>query len=334
MPTIDPVDRSWSAFLLLDYEWFPTIEGPLRTALSEFAEAAFLYDREAGFSNIVEFRRYRRGAEHLQQDIDANRHLVAYATEDDGVGGERRGARDIVAYLSITDVDETGCGAAILVVAPQFRSHGVATLLAERLAVEAPDPRNWFDTGLTRLAFEAAGPHPAAQRLARRMNVPVAAERSLLIRALRGPVARPELFNGPTVAVEANEQDPDWPEQRREHTYELLRKHPQFARALKIARRRYWLPDRPSAQAIVRYSLFEDARVSRLAFLEFTGDLATAPDAAIGALIDAVASDLWAAGVEAVLASIDGGDEALAQAIRQRYFQHDQTDLTYIVDLE
>lgn len=333
MPTINPVDRSGSAFLLLDYEWLPRIEGPLRTALSEFAETAFLYDQEAGFSNIVEFRRDHSDAEPRQQDIDTNRHLVAYATEDDGAGEERRGARDIVAYLSITGVDENGCGAAILVVAPQFRSRGIATLLAERLAAEAPDPFNWFGTGLTRLAFEAAGPHPAAQRLARRMNVLVAGERSLLIRSLRGPVARPELFNGPTVTVEADEQDPDRPEQRHEHTYELLKKHPQFARAVKVVRRRYWLPDGPLVEAIVRYSVFEDARVSRLAFIEFTGQIATAPDAAIGALIDAAAGDLWTAGVKAVLASIDGGNEALVQATRKRYFQHDQTDLTYIVDL-
>jgi mycothiol synthase len=231
-------------------------------------------------------------------------------------------------------VDENGCGAAVLVVAPRFRSRGIATLLAERLAVESSEPLNWFCTGLKSLSLESAGPHPAAQRLAARMKVPIAAERSLLVRSLRAPVGRPELFGGPTVVVEVDELEPDQPDPRQEHTADLLSKHPQFATAVKVVRRRYSLPNDRSAEAIVRHSVFAEDKVSRLAFVEFVGDLEGASDTAIGAVIDAAASDLWAAGVKALLASVDARHESVVRAAQRRYFVHDQTDLTYVVELD
>ncbi|MGC4934784.1 GNAT family N-acetyltransferase [Gordonia sp. DT30] len=312
---------STDPYLIVEYEWLRFVDADLRKLLADFAESAFIYDREAGFTQISEFR--RGGTEDGR---GLNRHLVVSVTERDK---ERR----IVGYLSIVHVED-GVGTAILVIDPEYRSRGIATLLAEKLQVESPNPADWFDTGLSGLQFAAAGPHPAAERLARRMGVPVVDQRWLLIRSLRGPVAHPALFGGARVDVSESDEDPDVSGPR-EHTRVLLEDHPQFARAEKIVRREYSVTDDKPLSAIVRYSLFADGVPSRLAFIEFgRSSLAEAREPAIEALIDAATSDLWSAGVKAVLASVDPNDGVVVRTTRRRYFQHDQTDLTFGIDVK
>lgn len=144
---------------MIGYRWYESLRADQLQDVEDLLAEAVEYDAEAGFSTATPARDGAGVVRHL---------LVTIAPP-----GERGSAHldrlpdvPLVAYLRLDVVDgvaETQC-----VVRPAFRSHGIATLLAELLDEE---PQGWRSVpGLRRLAAWSHGAHPAADRMARRFG--------------------------------------------------------------------------------------------------------------------------------------------------------------------
>lgn len=140
---------------------------------------AWEYDEEAGFTRIPE--------PLVRQPSDgrlAVRHVVIRGKLDDltwtGVGG------DLLAYVHLT-VDD-GSGMARVLVHPDFRSRGVATLTLETVGLGI-GKAGWLDSGAETVRGWAYGHHPAAERLARRFDLLQLSRTWLQVRRLTGPHA-------------------------------------------------------------------------------------------------------------------------------------------------
>jgi mycothiol synthase len=145
----------------------------------ELTQVAWDYDEQAGFTRITEA---------MARQVDgaglAVRHIIARGSLDDpdwdGEGGK------LIAYVQLA-VDN-GQGAARVIVHPDFRSRGVATMLVETIGLDTGS-QGWLDSGARSVAAWAWGHHPAAQRLARRFGLTELARTWLLLRHLTGPFA-------------------------------------------------------------------------------------------------------------------------------------------------
>ncbi|GAB3141455.1 hypothetical protein GCM10027258_24120 [Amycolatopsis stemonae] len=144
---------------MIGYRWRESLDDEEARQVEELLDAAIDFDAEAGFSTALPVAR----------STGATRHVVVTIAPR----GERGSAEldklpdvAIVAYLRLELSGEDG--EIQFVVRPEFRSHGVATLLAELLD-ERPD--GWAAVpGLRRVHAWAHGNHPAAERLARRLG--------------------------------------------------------------------------------------------------------------------------------------------------------------------
>ena len=322
-------DRAERPYLLIDYEWRSELDADLREQVSRFAAEAADFDAEAGFTRISEFRRPTPAA----RTDDRPRRLLVYVDED-------AQTRTLAAYLSIEHVDDDGNAEAALVVAPAYRSLGIATLLAETLIADGGG-EDWFGTGVRRLALTAAGPHPASERLANRFGVAQERERWEFARRLREPVGHPEMFDGPRIADSSRDEPTNLNAvQVGEMTYgaaldAATPQDPASDQAPTIRRGSYRLAemqDRPTAELITRVNVRTD-RPSYLGFVEFVGAVEHVDESDLEALIEAGLSDLWAVGVRSVFAFVDPKHEALVKVLRRTYFVHDQTNTTYLVDV-
>gem|GEM_PF-2559741 len=306
------------SYVLIDYEWHAEVTGELRAELRDFAAEARTYDAEAGFTMV--------------RDLDGPpgpasgppRRLVVRCVggEDDAAPGR------LAAYLSVGEVNERGVGVAVLVVAPDLRSRGIATLLVERLARESVTS-DWFGTGLTGLRALADGAHPAAGRLARRFDFPVISETWLLLRMLRGPAA-------PTAVQQQlqvhTSQTVTGAEIRAGVPVESAAVDPAVGR--KLVKRAYRLGDGSTEPHLVtRHSIAADGVADQMARLTYGTSAASLLSADVELLIDAATADLQVAGARAVLAEVDPAADAVVRASRRTYFQHDQSNLTYSVSL-
>ncbi len=305
-------------YLLIEYEWFPEVVGGLRETLREFARRAAAHDAEAGFTALG-----RLDGPPGPVDGPA-RYLVVRGIGD----GDRAAPGEIVALLAITDVDDLGVGEVSLVVAPEHRARGVATLLIERLSAEAAgDDR--FGTGLTGIRAVADGAHPAAGRIAARFGFGLVAETWTLLRMVRGHAAGPEAsWDGEIEVVE------------RRTAAELRAGVPvpvpgEVTEGVRTLSERVYRPHGGDAGATVtiRHGADGAGRPDQLARLGFGGGAALLSGEIIDILIEKAVGDLRAAGAGAVLAEVDPREQAVVRACRRRYFQHDQSNLVYAVPL-
>jgi mycothiol synthase len=164
---------------MLQHQILTALDGDdLRDVLA-LAKTAWKYDEQAGFTRITEAM-----ARQVGSDGRAVRHVIARGSLDDpewdGEGGE------LIAYVNL--VVDDGQGAARVVVHPDFRSRGVATMLVETIGLDT-DGQGWLDSGATSVMAWAWGHHPAAQRLARRFGLTELARTWQLQRHLTGPFA-------------------------------------------------------------------------------------------------------------------------------------------------
>lgn len=306
------------SYVLIDYEWYAEVTGDLREELRDFAGKAASYDEEAGFTRA--------------RDLDgppgpANgppRRLVVRCVsgEDDTTPGR------LAAYLSVGDVDERGVGDAVLVVAPELRSRGIATLLVERLSRESPTS-DWFGTGLTRLRALADGAHPAAGRLARRFDFPTVGETWLLLRMLRGPGATTAVQQQPGVHTS---QTVTGAEIRAGVPVQSAAVDPAVGRQL--VERAYRLGGGSTEPHLVtRHSIAADGVPDQMARMTYGTSASSLSSDDVELLIDAATADLQVAGARSVLAEVDPTADAIVRASRRTYFQHDQSNLSYSVSL-
>ncbi|GAA2736665.1 GNAT family N-acetyltransferase [Actinocorallia aurantiaca] len=305
-------------YLLIEHAWFPEVTGGPREALREFARRARAHDAEAGFTAIGDLDGPPGPAD------GPARYLVVREIRDD----ERAGQGEIVALLSITGVDDLGVGEAALVVAPEHRSRGIATLLIERLRAEdAGDDR--FGTGLTGIRAVADGAHPAAGRIAARFGFEPVAETWVLLRMVRGH--RADLTGAGSREIEVVET----------RTLAELRAGVPVpvpgdpAEGLRTLSERVYRPRGGGlgATVTVRHGADGSGRPDQLARLGFGPGAGSLSDEEIDIVIETTLGDLRAAGAGAVLAEIDPRDQAVVRACRRRYFQHDQSNLIYAVPL-
>ncbi|GAA3528067.1 GNAT family N-acetyltransferase [Nocardioides daeguensis] len=146
---------------MIELAWFDALDAERQAAVEDMLALAVEYDAEAGFST----------ARPSAPGVGSVRHLVVTIAP---VGQRGSGALDalpdvpLVAYLRLDLVD--GVGDVQLVVRPEFRSHGIATLMAELLA----GPDGWSALpGLREVRSWSHGAHPAAERMARRFGARV-----------------------------------------------------------------------------------------------------------------------------------------------------------------
>lgn len=122
------------------------------------AEAA-AYDEEAGFSTV-----------DLRSDSDGHTEVFGVLTRlTPGMHG--RTDTPLVAYLRLA-VDRAGGAVAQMVVRPEFRSLGIATLTLETLSTR--EGAGWAGTGAVSISCWARGDHPAADRMSRRFGAEAA----------------------------------------------------------------------------------------------------------------------------------------------------------------
>jgi mycothiol synthase len=164
---------------MIRHEILTELDGADLRDVFELIQVAWDYDEQAGFTRITEAMARQVGGDAL-----AVRHVITRGSLDardwDGEGGT------LIAYVHLA-VDN-GQGVARVVVHPDFRSRGVATMLVETLGLDTGG-RGWLDSGAQSVAAWAWGHHPAAQRLARRFELTELARTWLLQRQLTGPFA-------------------------------------------------------------------------------------------------------------------------------------------------
>jgi mycothiol synthase len=130
------------------------------------AEAA-AFDEEAGFSTV-----------DLTADQDGNTevfHVLSRLTP--GLHGSVD--TPVAAYLRLA-VDRAGGAVAQMIVRPDFRSLGIATLTLETLSAREGD--GWAGTGAVSITCWAKGDHPAAERMSRRFGAEAEGATWLLLR--------------------------------------------------------------------------------------------------------------------------------------------------------
>jgi mycothiol synthase len=158
---------------VIAHEWFAAVPDDSVAELDEMLASAVAFDAEAGFSTA----RPDRSTEE-----DAAVHHLLVSMPPKGVRGspdlDRLPDVRVVAYLRL-DVRD-GVGEVQLVVRPEFRSLGVATLLLEWLRDRGDGWR--AIPGLRTLRGWSHGGHPAAQRLSWRFG---AGEECRIFKTLR-----------------------------------------------------------------------------------------------------------------------------------------------------
>jgi mycothiol synthase len=141
---------------VIEFAWSEELSAAALEDVEALLAAAVEYDAEAGFST----------ARPTALAAGAVSHLVVTIAPSGQRGSSSLDALPdvpLVAYLRLDVTD--GVGHAQFVVRPEFRSHGIATLMAELLA----EPGGWSAVpGLQEVRAWSHGGHPAADRMAQR----------------------------------------------------------------------------------------------------------------------------------------------------------------------
>jgi mycothiol synthase len=164
---------------LITWQWRPASDAPEVLDLVARAAAA---DQEMGFSTIASGAGSPDGQSF---DLLARTTRTTRPRVSGGGGGTGAGAGEpALAGCLRLHVTGEGAGEACLLTDPGYRSLGIATAVLEGLRRPSAPGSGWPSPGLRRVAFWAAGSHPAAERLARRFGLPVTAELVRLRRRL------------------------------------------------------------------------------------------------------------------------------------------------------
>ncbi|WP_019875196.1 hypothetical protein [Sporichthya polymorpha] len=145
--------------------------------LSALISSSAVYDEEAGFSTV-----------DLQADLDDNHEVFqVLARSTPGFHGSEE--TPLVAYFRLA-VDRAGGAVAQMLVKPEFRSLGIATLMVETLS-ERPG-EGFAGTGAVSISCWARGNHPAADRMSRRFGAEVEGATWTLYRGSEKLIVDPE----------------------------------------------------------------------------------------------------------------------------------------------
>jgi mycothiol synthase len=139
------------------------------------SEAA-AYDEEAGFSSV-----------DLRSDLDGNTEVFHVLTRlTPGLHGSTD--TPLAAYLRLS-VDRAGGAVAQMVVRPEYRSLGIATLTLETLS--ALEGTGWAGTGAVSISCWARGDHPAAERMSGRFGAEIEGATWTLLRGAEMVIVDP-----------------------------------------------------------------------------------------------------------------------------------------------
>ncbi|WP_406034991.1 GNAT family N-acetyltransferase [Nocardioides sp. NBC_00163] len=290
---------------MITYAWRTTLAGAELEDVESLLEQAVEYDAEAGFSTAAPTAVGGGAVHHLLVSI-------APPGERGSVALDRLPDVPVVAYLRL---DVRGDVADVqFVVRPEFRSHGVATLLAELLDEQ---PTGWSSfAGLRRLRAWAHGAHPAAERMARRFGARVDHALFKTLRFIGG--SRP--FVGDEVGA-AVEPAPDGPAEMIEGHLAGIAPGERSV----LARGRTRLAT-PVGSVLVGVDEKDPAAQPACVALDPAG--VTAGD--LRALLATALLRVQADGARVAQMYVDALSEAFVGASRELGFQHDQSDLLYV----
>ncbi len=296
--------------------WYETLPGDDLTEVRGLLEEAAEHDEEAGFSTAVPDARSPAGG--------TTRHLVVTIPP--------RGQREsphldrlpdvrVVAYLRLDVV--AGAGTVQLVVRPDFRSLGVATLLFELLAVE---PDGWRSVpDLRVLRAWAHGEHPAAHRMKQRFGGQVV---NAVFKTLR-PVGGNRPFRGEGLGDARRDPTEGVPDIAEGHGQTLA---PGDRAVLARARTRIQVAD-DEDRAFAGVDPTDPAGTTAcVAFIR--SNRSTGGDAPVGALLSQALLDVQQGGARIAQLYVDALDEAFVAASRELQFVHDQSDVLYTLRLD
>lgn len=297
---------------MIGYLWRDQLDATELGHVEELLAVAVAEDAEAGFSTATPAAPGRGAVRHL---------LVTIAAAGQRGSSALDALPDVpvVAYLRLDTHD--GIGDAQLVVRPEFRSHGIATLLAELLD-EQPDGGAAVP-GLRTLRAWAHGAHPAADRMAQRFGATMEHGVFRTIRLIGG--SRP--FDAPAVAVTATETA--------EGTRELVDGHhdvlaPEQRAVLARGRVRLSLASGSDGGAVL-----VGADLERPATVPACIAIQTDPGSreALRDLLTAALLQVQGEGARVAQLYVDALDEDVVSVSRSLGFEHDQSDYVYLRDI-
>ena len=290
---------------MITYSWRTTLAGAELGDVENLLEQAVEYDAEAGFSTATPAATGGGEVHHLLVSI-------APPGERGSVALDRLPDVPVVAYLRL---DVRGDVADVqLVVRPEFRSHGVATLLAELLDEQ---PTGWSSiAGVRRLRAWAHGAHPAAERMARRFGAHMDHALFKTLRFIGG--SRP--FVGDEVGA-AVEPAPDGPAEMVEGHLAGIAPGERSV----LARGRTLLA---TSVGSVLVGVDEKDPAAQPACVALDRDGVTAGDLRV--LLATALLRVQADGARVAQMYVDALSEAFVGASRELGFQHDQSDLLYV----
>lgn len=290
---------------MITYAWRTTLAGAELEDVESLLEQAIEYDAEAGFSTATPTAEGRGEVRHLLVSI-------APPGERGSMALDRLPDVPVVAYLRLDMLG--GVADVQLVVRPEFRSHGVATLLAELLDEQST---GWSSiAGVRRLRAWAHGAHPAAERMARRFGARMEHALFKTLRFIGG--SRPFAGDGAGVAVEAA---PDGPAEMVEGHLTGIAPGERSV----FARGRTRLAT-PVGSVLVGVDGNDPAGQSACIALDpaevSAGDLRT--------LLATALLRVQADGARVAQMYVDALSETFVGVSRELGFQHDQSDLLYV----
>ncbi len=144
---------------MIFHEWRAEVDGAEREELRQLFTEAALEDTENGFATF-----------DLDDPVPAgSRYLLVWLLSDERTG---RALPDptLAGCLRLEPVDDhPGRAEVRLVVHPDLRSRGIATLLYEQVGLDVQADGGWAGSGCSELCCWAVGNHPAAYRMSLRL---------------------------------------------------------------------------------------------------------------------------------------------------------------------
>ncbi|HEY9564493.1 MAG TPA: hypothetical protein VIR30_12055 [Nocardioides sp.] len=296
---------------MITHCWRERLEAQELVAIDHMLALAADFDEEAGFSTATPAVPGHGGDVH---------HLLVRMPPK----GERESPdldalpdAEVVGYLRLEVAD--GTGSVQLVIRPEFRSLGVATLLFERLDSESD---GWASIpGLRVLRAWSHGAHPAADRMCRRFDARLEHALFKTLRQIGG--SRP--FDGDPLPTVERIGNAEVPELMPDHDLTMA---PAEKAALKLASST--ITDASGARTIL--GAHPEQPASTAAVLALVHEVGT-PVAALKGLLTQGLLDLQECGARTAQLYVDALDDAFVSASRELEFIHDQSDLLYAREL-
>lgn len=291
---------------MIELAWYDGLDARKQADVEEMLAAAVEYDAEAGFST----------ARPAAPSAGLVHHLVVTIAP---AGQRGSGALDslpdvpLVAYLRLDVLD--GIGDVQFVVLPEFRSHGIATLMAELLA----EPGGWASVpDLAEVRAWSHGGHPAAERMARRFGARVEHGVFKTLRLIGG--SRPYAGEPGPIRVEA----------ARDRADVLVAGHedamaPHELALLHAASERLAVDE---SDVAVRLGVLGEGPSAGIAV-----DVPAAGRDQLRPVLDQALVELQSRGARVVQLFVDALADDFVGVSRELGFEHDQTDYLYVLPI-